>query len=165
MTMDMKDREILQVLESDSRIGDEDLGTMLNLSPAEVRSRINALEKAGILRKYTAVIDWKKAGEDSVTAVVEVKVSPESEFGYDRIALRVARFPEVHSLRLVTGSYDLQLIVVGKTMQEVSEFVSGQIASLENIRETVTHIVMKTYKEHGCELQRSEGIDRLPYSF
>ncbi|MDO8842514.1 Lrp/AsnC ligand binding domain-containing protein, partial [Methanocalculus sp.] len=71
----------------------------------------------------------------------------------------------VKSLRLVTGTYDLQLIVTGKTMQEIAEFVSGQIASLENIRETVTHIVMKTYKEHGCELQRSEGVERLPYSF
>ncbi|MCP1661642.1 MAG: Lrp/AsnC family transcriptional regulator [Methanocalculus sp. MSAO_Arc1] len=163
--MDAKDREILQLLESDSRIPDEDLQTMLNLPAKEVRQRIDALEKAGILLKYSAVIDWKKAGVDDVMAVVEVKVSPESEFGYDRIANRVARFPEVRSLRLVTGSYDLQLIVTGRTMQEVSEFVSGHIASLDSIRGTVTHIVMKTYKEHGCELQRSEGVDRLPYSF
>ena len=158
-------REILLVLESDSRVRDDDLATMLNLSPSEVRSRICALEKAGILRKYTAVIDWKKAGEEGVLALVEVKVSPEREFGYDRIADRISRFSEVKSLRLVTGTYDFQLIVTGKTMQEIAEFVSGQIASLESIRETVTHIVMKTYKEHGCELQRSEGVDRLPYSF
>jgi len=163
--MDEKNREILRVLESDSRIGTKDLGTMLNLSTHDIATRIAGMEKAGIIRKYTTVIDWKKAGDDGVTAVVEVKVSPESEFGYDRIADRVARFPEVKSLRLVTGSYDLQLIVCGRTMQEVSEFVSGQIASLESIRETVTHIVMKTYKEYGCELQRSEGAERLPYSF
>lgn len=163
--MDEKDREILKVLESDSRIGHADLGTMLNLSQNDIKKRISVMEKAGVIRKYTSIIDWKKAGEDGVTAVVEVKVSPESEFGYDRIADRVARFPEVKSLRLVTGSYDLQLIVCGRTMQEVSEFVSGQIASLDSIRETVTHIVMKTYKEYGCELQRSEGVERLPYSF
>ncbi|MDO9539224.1 MAG: Lrp/AsnC family transcriptional regulator, partial [Methanocalculus sp.] len=150
--MDATDREILRVLESDSRVGDKDLGTMLNLSQSEVRARISVLEKAGILRKYTAIIDWKKAGEEGVVALVEVKVSPEREYGYDRIADRISRFPEVKSLRLVTGTYDLQLIVTGKTMQEIAEFVSGQIASLENIRETVTHIVMKTYKEHGCEL-------------
>jgi len=163
--MDEKDREILRVLESDSRVGAEDLGTMLNLSPSEVQVRVGALEKAGILRKYTAIIDWKKAGEDGVVALVELKVSPEREFGYDRIADRIARFPEVKSLRLVTGTYDFQVIVTGRTMQEIAEFVSGQIASLENIKETVTHIVMKTYKEHGCELQRSEGVERLPYSF
>jgi DNA-binding Lrp family transcriptional regulator len=163
--MDATDREILRVLESDSRVGDKDLGTMLNLSPSDIRARITVLEKAGILRKYTAVIDWKRAGEEGVVALVEVKVSPEREYGYDRIADRISRFPEVKSLRLVTGTYDLQLIVTGKTMQEIAEFVSGQIASLENIRETVTHIVMKTYKEHGCELQRSEGVERLPYSF
>lgn len=163
--MDEKDREILRVLESDSRIGAGDLGTMLSLSASEVQSRISALEKAGILRKYTAVIDWKKAGEDGVVALVELKVSPEREFGYDRVADRIARFPEVRSLRLVTGTYDFQVIVTGRTMQEIAEFVSGQIASLENIKETVTHIVMKTYKEHGCELQRSEGVERLPYSF
>jgi len=163
--MDEKDREILRVLESDSRVGAMDLGTMLNLSPSEVQARIGALEKAGVLRKYTAIIDWKKAGEDGVVALVELKVSPEREFGYDRIADRIARFPEVKSLRLVTGTYDFQVIVTGRTMQEIAEFVSGQIASLENIKETVTHIVMKTYKEHGCELQRSEGLERLPYSF
>jgi DNA-binding Lrp family transcriptional regulator len=104
-------------------------------------------------------------GDSVVTAVLELKVSPERDYGYDRIADRIARFRQVRSLRLMTGAYDLQILVVGRSMHEIARFVSEQIAPMDRIRETATHITMKSYKENGTVLSEREGVERLPYSF
>jgi DNA-binding Lrp family transcriptional regulator len=163
--MDDKDLGLLRILEENSRLSAEEIATMTTLTPAEVQVRIHALEDAGVIRKYTTVINWEKAGNGEVSSIIELKVSPERDFGYDRIAERLSRFRQVKTLRLMTGTYDLQLLVTGKNMQEVSRFVSEHIAPMDRIRETATHIIMKAYKENGNVLFEEQEAERLPYSF
>jgi len=163
--MDDKDLGLLRILEENSRLSAEEIATMTTLTPAEVQVRIHALEDAGVIRKYTTVINWEKAGNGEVSSIIELKVSPERDFGYDRIAERLSRFRQIKTLRLMTGTYDLQLLVTGKNMQEVSRFVSEHIAPMDRIRETATHIIMKSYKENGNVLFEEQEAERLPYSF
>jgi len=163
--MDDKDLGLLRILEENSRLSAEEIATMTTLTPSEVQVRIHALEDAGVIRKYTTVINWEKAGNGEVSSIIELKVSPERDFGYDRIAERLSRFRQVKTLRLMTGTYDLQLLVTGKNMQEVSRFVSEHIAPMDRIRETATHIIMKSYKENGNVLFEEQEAERLPYSF
>lgn len=163
--MDEKDHTLLQLLEENCRTPVSDLAVMAELSEQDARDRIGRLEEAGAIRRYAAVIDWERAGNGNVAAVIELKVSPERDFGYDRIAGRIARFPQVRSLRLMTGAYDLQLLVVGSSMREIARFVAEQIAPMDQIRETATYIIMKTYKENGTVFAEREEVERLPYSF
>jgi len=163
--MDTKDLEILHIVEENGRLSAEELATMTSVSAHDVEARLRALEEARVIRKYTAVINWEKAGNGEVSAIIDLKVSPERDFGYDRIAERLSRFNQVKSLRLITGTYDLQLMVTGRTMQEVSRFVSEHIAPTDRIRETATHIIMKSYKENGNILFDQPEAERLPYSF
>jgi DNA-binding Lrp family transcriptional regulator len=163
--MDEKDLEILRILEENGRISSEEIATMTALSENDVASRIRALEDARVIRKYTAVINWEKAGNGEVSAIIELKVSPERDFGYDRIAERLSRFSQVKSVRLITGTYDLQLLVTGRNMQEVSRFVSEHVAPMDRIRETATHIIMRPYKENGNILFEQPEPERLPFSF
>jgi DNA-binding Lrp family transcriptional regulator len=163
--MQEKDLELLRILEDNSRLSAKEIATMTNLTPTEVEERVHALEAAGIIRKYTTVINWEMAGNGEVSSIIELKVSPERDFGYDRIAERLSRFRQVKTLRLMTGTYDLQLLVTGKNMQEVSRFVSEHVAPMDRIRETATHIIMKSYKENGNVLFEQKEAERLPYSF
>ena len=163
--MDDKDRILLHLLEENCRTPVSELAVLAEVSEQDIRDRIDRLEAAGVIRRYGAVVDWERAGNGNVAAVIELKVSPERDFGYDRIAERIARFPEVRSLRLMTGAYDLQLLVVGSSMHEIARFVAEQIAPMDRIRETATHIIMKTYKENGTTYAGREEVERLPYSF
>ncbi|NLB00824.1 MAG: Lrp/AsnC family transcriptional regulator [Methanomicrobiales archaeon] len=163
--MDEKDRTLLQLLEDNCRTPVNELAVLAEMSEEDVKDRVERLEKNGAIRRYGAVIDWERAGDGNVAAVIELKVSPERDFGYDRIAERIARFPQVRSLRLMTGAYDLQLLVAGPSMHEIARFVSEQIAPMDQIRETATHIIMKTYKENGTTFAGREEVERLPYSF
>jgi len=163
--MQEKDLELLRILEDNSRLSANEIASMINLSPTDVEARVHALEAAGVIRKYTTVINWEIAGNGEVSSIIELKVSPERDYGYDRIAERLSRFRQVKTLRLMTGTYDLQLLVTGKNMQEVSRFVSEHIAPMDRIRETATHIIMKSYKENGNMLFEQQEAERLPYSF
>jgi DNA-binding Lrp family transcriptional regulator len=163
--MDGKDLLILHLLEENSRVPIEELATMVELPVEEAERRIRALEEARIIRKYAAVVDWEKAGNEEVTSIIALKVSPERDFGYDKIAGRIARFREVKAVRLVSGRYDLILLVKARTMQDVARFVSEHIATMAQIRETTTQFVMKTYKENGTPYDEREARERLPYSF
>jgi len=163
--MQEKDIELLRILEDNSRLSATEIATMTNLTPTEVEARVHALEAAGVIRKYTTVINWELAGNGEVSSIIELKVNPERDFGYDRIAERLSRFRQVKTLRLMTGTYDLQLLVTGNNMQEVSRFVSEHVAPMDRIRETATHIIMKSYKENGNMLFEQQEAERLPYSF
>lgn len=163
--MDEKDRILLQLLEENCRTPEKELAVLAEVSEQDAKDRIRRLEAIGAVRRYGAVVDWERSGDGNVTAVIELKVSPERDFGYDRIAERITRFPQVRSLRLMTGAYDLQLLVTGPSMHEIARFVSEQIAPMDRIRETATHIVMKTYKENGTTFAEREEVERLPYSF
>ena len=162
--MDENDLLLLRLLEENSRLSFRELGIMAELSEEDVTSRIAALEEAAIIRSYTTIIDWERAANGGVAAIIDLKVNPERDYGYDRIAGRIAQFREVRALRLMTGVYDLQLHVTGKTMQDVARFVSEYIAPMDRIRETATHIIMKTYKENGQNFYEKESGERVPYT-
>ncbi len=163
--MDEIDRSLLSLLEEDCMTPLHELAVMLGCSEEEVEKRKHQLEKDGIIRRYSAVINWEQVDKGAVYAIIELKVAPERDYGYDRIAARISRFTNVRNLRLRTGTHDLQLLVKGKSMQEIARFVSEQIAPMERIRETATHIIMKTYKENGVLYVEREDGQRLPFSF
>ncbi|MBU2617374.1 MAG: Lrp/AsnC family transcriptional regulator [Euryarchaeota archaeon] len=154
-------KEILEILENDARISTSEIATLTKIPEPQVRKMIKEAEKKGIIRKYKTVIDWDKAGEECVYAIIEVKVTPEREVGYDAIAERVARFPEVVSVRLVSGDHDLSLLVKGKTMKEVAFFIAEKVAPLEQVQSTITHFILKTYKQDGDILLEKEESKRL----
>ncbi len=151
-----KEVEILRVLEGNARLSDAEIARMMGIKEDAVKAIIAELESKRIIRKYKAVINYEKAGIETVQALIDVKVSPERDTGYDSVAERISRFPEVQSVRLVSGEYDLSVLVSGKTMQEVAYFVAEKIAPLEQVRNTLTHFLLKTYKEHG-EIYGEEG--------
>lgn len=159
-----KDKEILSILENDARIPTSELAIMVALSEEEVIKRMKELEQRGVIKKYKAVVDWEKAGVEKVTAVIDVKVTPERGKGYDSVAERVANFPEVRTVYLVSGEYDLAVIVEAKTMKEVSLFVSEKLAPLERVHGTNTHFMLKKYKEEGIVVFEKEENKRLGIS-
>lgn len=155
------EEEILRILEENARLSDAEMARMVGIEEEEVHKIIAELESKGIIRKYKAVINYEKAGIETVQALIDVKVSPERDTGYDSVAERIARFPEVRSVRLVSGEYDLSVLVSGKTMQEVAYFVAEKIAPLEQVRNTLTHFLLKTYKENGEIYGEEEQGKRL----
>lgn len=157
-----KEVEILHILEENPCMDREQLATMVGLPVEEVRHVIADLHRRGIILRYRGVINWVKAGEPIVAALIEVRVTPQRDVGFDAIAQRIARFPEVHSMFLVSGTYDLAVHVTGHTMQEVAGFVSSKIAPLEGVQGTVTHFLLKTYKEDGVLIDGDQQPSRLP---
>ncbi|MHC1635448.1 MAG: Lrp/AsnC family transcriptional regulator [Candidatus Methanospirareceae archaeon] len=160
--MEKEIEEILRILEANGRASEEEIATMVGMKVEEVRETIGELERKGVIRKYKAVINYEKAGVESVQALIDLKISPERDTGYDSIAKRIAKFPEVKSVYLVSGEYDLLVLVCGRTMKEVAYFVAEKIAPLEQVRDTVTHFVLKTYKEDGEIWEGEEEEKRLP---
>jgi len=154
--MDSKDKEILRILEENARLSDKEIARMVGMAEEEVKETIAKLESKGIVRKYKAVINHEKAGIEIVQALIDIKISPERDTGYDSVAARISKFSEVQSVRLVSGEYDLSVLVLGKTMHEVAHFVAEKIAPLEQVRNTVTNFLLKTYKEYG-EIYEAEG--------
>jgi len=155
-------KQILEALEKDARLTPEQISTMTGMSVAEVKKAIKKAEEDHAILKYKAVIDWAKLGEEQVLALVEVKVVPQRNVGFDSIAERVYRFPQARSVYLASGTYDLAVLVAGKTMQEVAVFVSEKLAPLEAVQGTVTHFILKKYKEDGEIFDGGGEIKRLP---
>ncbi|WP_049971474.1 Lrp/AsnC family transcriptional regulator [Haladaptatus cibarius] len=161
--MDAK-RELLSLLLSNAREDTADLARQTGLSESEIESQIVALESEGVVRGYQAVVDWNNAADEHVEAKVELNVELDRETGYEQIARRIAKFPEVASLRLVSGNYDFALDVEGESMHDVSNFVAEQIAPIPEVTQTVTHFVMETYKKRGIEFDDRDEDDRLSVS-
>ena len=128
----------------------------------EVESIIALAERDGTIIKYKTLINWDRLGEEEVLALVEVRVTPQRDVGFDGIAQRIARFSEVRSLQLVSGDYDLSVVLVGRSMQEVAGFVAMKLAALEEVRGTTTHFLLKRFKEDGVILDGEDEIKRLP---
>lgn len=150
--MDSLDRKILKLLSVNARMDIEDIATVLDLSAGEVSGRISALERAGVICGYKSVIDWEKVDTDSVSAIIELKVTPKAGYGFEEVAARVAKYPEVESVYLMSGAYDLNVVVKGKTFHEVSNFVSRELATIDSVTSTGTQFVMRRYKEYNVEL-------------
>lgn len=155
-------KQIFEALEKDARLTPEQISTMTGVPAAEVAKTIKKAEKDRAILKYKTIINWAKLGEEDVWALVEVKVVPQRGVGFDAIAERIYRFPQARSVYLASGAYDLAILVAGKTMQEIAVFVSEKLAPLETVQGTVTHFILKKYKEDGEILQGGEGIKRLP---
>jgi len=155
-------RQIFETLEKDARLTSEQISTMADIPIAEVEKTIKQAEKDRIILKYKAIIDWTKLGDEEVWAFVEVKVAPQQNVGFDAIAEHIYRFPQARSVYLASGAYDLAIMVAGKTMQEIAVFVSEKLAPLETVQGTVTHFILKKYKEDGEIFEVGEGIQRLP---
>ncbi len=157
-------KELLELLESNDRLTPAELGTMLGLSEAEVREKIANLEAEKIILNYRAMVNWEKAGVEQVSAVIEVKVTPQRDVGFDEIAERIYRFPEVKSVFLMSGAYDLLVELEGTSMKEVALFVAQKLATIENVLSTATHFVLKKYKLEGVILEDHEEVERLVVS-
>ena len=144
-------QEIIDLLQNDARLSAEDIAVMIRKPVEEVRAAIEKLEKDGVILKYTAVINEAKIEREKseVQAVIEVQCAPERERGFDSLAERIYRFPQVKSLYLMSGGYDLQVVIEGASLQDVAYFVSAKLATLSGVKSTKTHFVLKTYKENG----------------
>jgi len=153
--------EILEIIEQDPKIDPAEIARLIGQSETEVRSRIKELEDSGIIRKYKAVIDWDKVGEEYLYAIIELKITLGDRSGYDEIARRIANFNEVRSVRLISGDHDFSLTVRGHSMKDVAFFVAEKISTLDQVQSTVTHFVLKTYKEDGVTLFEKEKSKRL----
>ncbi|MBM3249950.1 MAG: Lrp/AsnC family transcriptional regulator [Candidatus Omnitrophica bacterium] len=159
--------EILEILEKDARTPVEDIAKMLKKKPDAVKQAIKKFEKEGVILKYKAVINKElaKDTESEVRALIEVNVTPQKDLGFDKIAERIYAYPEVSSCYLISGTYDLLLIVEGKNLHTVAQFVAEKLAPLENVRGTATHFLLKKYKEDGVILKQREENKRIAISY
>lgn len=156
--------ELLKLLRNNALETPANLARMLATTEADVRQRIAEYERAGVIRGYQAVVNEDQLDLDVVHAVIEVKVSPEREGGFDRVAQRVSRFPEVDSVYLMSGTYDLLLFVTGRNLKDVATFVASKLASLDGVLSTATHFMLKSYKQHGILMESKEDHERLKVS-
>ena len=157
-------RDILHILEQDAHTTAEQIAERTGLSKRRVMRMIRELESAGIIRKYKAVVNWDRTGAERVYAFIEVRVTPERGRGFNAVAERILRFPEVHSLYLMSGAYDLHVVAEGDNMREVALFVAEKLATIEGVRSTATHFVLRRYKVDGDILEQPEQAERLPIS-
>jgi DNA-binding Lrp family transcriptional regulator len=155
---------LLRLLQQDANTSREDLARLLNLSVEETNARIAALEKEGVIRGYQAIVDRERLDKNTVTAFIEVRITPERGGGFDRIAHRIAKFDQVVSCYLISGGYDLLVVVEGGSLREVASFVSEKLSTIESVISTATHFRLKTYKENGVLFTSDVPEDRLPVS-
>ncbi len=153
-------RDIIKILEKDGRATPEQIAKTLNRDVDEVKSIIKKLEDEKIIASYKAVINWEKVDSDLVVAIIEVKITPQIGKGFDRVASRIYQFPEVKSVYLMSGSYDLSINIEGKTVREIARFVSEKLAPIECVISTATHFVLKKYKDGGVILTDGMKDDR-----
>jgi len=154
-------REILELLEEDGRMRPEEIAVRLGRDVDWVISTLRQLEEEKVILGYKALVNWDRIGGNGVTAIIDVKVTPEREVGFDKVAERIYRFPQVRSVYLMSGTYDLSVVIEGKTMKEVAFFVAEKLATLEFVQGTTTHFVLKKYKQDGVVFEESEKDFRL----
>ena len=141
--------ELLKLLENDSRLTYEQIGVMLDKTPEEIKEEIAELEKSGVILGYKTLIDWEKTERESVSAMIDVKLTPQRDRGFDRVAEKIYNYPEVKAVSLMSGGYDLSVLIEGKTMKEVAFFVSQKLATIDAVTSTATHFVLHKYKDTG----------------
>jgi len=159
--------EILEILEKDARTTPEEIAKMLKKKPEGIKQAIKKYEKEGVILKYKAVLNKDLIKEDAscVRALIEVNIIPQKDLGFDKIAERIYSFPEVTSCYLISGTYDLLVVVEGKNLHTVSQFVAEKLSCLENVRGTSTHFLLKKYKEDGVILKHREENKRIAISY
>lgn len=150
--------KILKLIENNARISDADIATVIGVSEKEIKAAIKEMETEGIIRGYKTIIDREKLDENTVSATIELKVVPKAERGFEEVAERIALYPEVESVSLMSGGCDLSVVVTGKTFRDVSTFVAKELATIDAVTATATQFIMKRYKDHGV-LLTDEDID------
>lgn len=157
-------RELLELLEHDARRPVNELAAILHRSEYEVDEQIKKLEKDKIILNYNTLINWEKFGDDTVTAIIEVNLMPQREVGFDAIAERIYRFDEVRTVYLMSGSFDLMVIIEGKSLKDVANFVSTRLSTIEGVTQTRSHFILKPYKKDGVIINDEERDRRLVVS-
>ncbi|MBO7357784.1 MAG: Lrp/AsnC family transcriptional regulator [Lachnospiraceae bacterium] len=152
--------KILNVIEKNSRIDIKELAVILGYSEIDVANELKAMEEEGIICGYHTLIDWDKTSIEKVSALIEVKVTPQRGQGFDNIAERIYKYPEVNAVYLISGGFDLLVSLEGKTLKEVSLFVSDKLSTLETVISTSTHFVLKKYKDHGTIIGQKDVDER-----
>jgi DNA-binding Lrp family transcriptional regulator len=146
--------ELLSVIEKNSRIDIKELAVILGVEEIDVINELQKCEEEGIICGYHTLINWDKIDVEKVTALIEVRVTPQRGEGFDKIAERIYKYPEVHAVYLISGGYDLLVSIEGKTLREVSFFVSDKLSTLDTVISTSTHFILKKYKDHGTVLAK-----------
>ncbi len=154
------DQKILRMIEKNSRIDIGEMAVRLGKDEIEVANALKAMEENGTICGYHTMIDWDSAGIEMVNALIEVRVTPQRGRGFDEIAERIYKYPEVDSVYLMSGAYDLMVILEGKTLRDISSFVSSKLSTLDSVISTATHFILKKYKDHGTIMGRGEEDQR-----
>jgi DNA-binding Lrp family transcriptional regulator len=154
--------EILKILEENACTTTKQLATMTGSTEGEVKKLIEKAEEDKVILKYKTLVNWDKVGDEHVWALIEVKITPQRDVGFDSIAERIYRFPQARTVYLVSGTYDLAVLIMGRSMHEIADFVTQKIAPIEGVRGTTTHFLLKRYKEDGEILEGGEGNKRQP---
>ena len=151
--------QILKLLENDAKLTAAQIAVMLDIPLDEVNTAINEYEANGTILGYKTIVDWEKTDRESVTALIDVKLTPQKDKGFDRVAEKIYNYPEVKSVYLMSGAYDLSVLIEGKTMKEVAFFVSQKLAPIEAVISTATHFVLHKYKDTGVLYEANADID------
>jgi len=157
-------RELLDLLDHAARRPVPELAAMLHRSEYEVEQQLKQLEKDRVILNYNTLIDWEKFGDDSVTSIIEVNVTPQREVGFDAIAERIYRFEEVRSVYLMSGSFDLLVIIEGPSLRDIANFVAKRLSTIEGVTSTRSHFMLKPYKKDGVIIDDKESDRRLVVS-
>lgn len=152
--------ELLALIEKNSKIGLKDLAAMLDKSEMDIANEITQMEKEGVICGYHTLIDWEKTSIEKVTGLIEVRVTPQRGQGFDKIAERIYNYPEVRAVYLISGGYDLLVIIEEKSLREIANFVSDKLSTLDNVISTATHFILKKYKDHGTILDKKHTDTR-----
>ena len=155
-------KQILKYIEKKSKVELSELAVLLGADEVTIANEIAEMEKEKIICGYHTLIDWDKAGVETVTALIEVRVTPQRNQGFDRIAERIYNYPEVNAVYLISGGYDLLVTLEGKTLKEVSQFVSEKLSTVDSVISTATHFILKKYKDHGTILVKKANSERMP---
>ena len=158
--MEKLDKKILKLLYRNAKLGAEEIATMLGEEVDLVRVKIKEMEQQGYIRGYKAVVDWDKTDSTYVSAIIQLKVTPKVGLGFEEIAEKVMKYPEVETVYLMSGVYDLHVVVKGKTFQQVAMFVAKELSTIEAVNSTATHFVLRRYKEFEVELVNTDTDDR-----
>lgn len=154
-------RQILNIMEKNSRLTPEDIAVMLGETKEKVERLISDMEREGIICGYHTLINWDKENDDSVTALIELKVTPQGGDGYNKIAEQIYQYPQVETLYLMSGAYDFLVLLRGKSIKDISLFVSENLASIEEVQSTATYFTLTKYKEQGVNLARKKQDGRM----
>ena len=157
-------RELLELLEKNSRMSTSDIASMLGKSEYEIENEIKRLEKSKIILSYSTIINWEKFGDDTITAMIEVNLTPQREVGFDAIAERIYRFDEVRTVYLMSGSFDLLVIIEGKSLKDIANFVATRLSTIEGVTQTRSHFLLKAYKKDSVIINDEEEDRRLVVS-